>query len=70
MKKILSIEGMSCKNCVHHVETALKELPAVEIVSVDLKKGLANITLNREVSNDTLINTIDEVGYKVTKIEG
>ena len=69
MKKILNIEGMTCKNCVHHVETALNELDAVDSVSVDLKKGKAVLKLNNAVANETLINTIDEVGYKVVKIE-
>jgi copper chaperone len=70
MAKKLTIEGMSCKHCVNHVETALKELEGVSSVQVDLKKGVADVELTTEISDDTFKNAIDEVGYTVVKIEG
>jgi copper chaperone len=70
MAKTLTIEGMSCKHCVNHVETALKELEGVSSVQVDLKKGIANVELTSEISDETFKNTIDEVGYTVVKVEG
>ena len=36
MKKILTIDGMSCGHCVKHVETALKGIAGVDNVKVCL----------------------------------
>lgn len=39
----MSIQGMSCGNCVRHVESALRELPGVKAVTVELASGRANV---------------------------
>ena len=37
IKKIISIEGMSCKHCASKVEKALKEMKKKKKVKVDLE---------------------------------
>lgn len=40
MKRILTIEGMSCKHCVDRVTNGLKDIEGVKSVKVGLKKEL------------------------------
>lgn len=70
MKKTIFVEGMSCQNCVKHVTHALEDIDGVKAVNVDLDKGVANVELLKEVTEQTLIDAIDDAGYTVTKIEG
>jgi len=68
MKKILTIEGMSCGNCQHHVEEGLKELESVTSVEVNLETKTATVESADEIADDVLKSTISEVGYSVTGI--
>ncbi len=67
MKKIISIDGMSCQHCVAHVETALKGLPGVEKVKVDLKKNQAEVQAT-VLEDGAIRSAIDDAGYRVTAI--
>jgi P-type Cu+ transporter len=40
----LPVQGMSCASCVAHVERALKELPGVSDVVVNLATNKASLT--------------------------
>ncbi|GAA4075499.1 copper chaperone CopZ [Amphibacillus indicireducens] len=66
MKKIkLKVTGMSCNNCLNHVETALAELEGVEKVKVNLKKGIANVKFDETIQQvDDLIKAVDQAGYQ------
>lgn len=67
MKKMVSISGMSCQHCVAHVEQALKALPGVDKVKVDLKKNQAE--LKGEALDDGAIKAaVAQAGYEVTGI--
>ena len=66
MKKVLSIEGMSCMHCVAHVKEALEGIEGVKDVVVSLDENLA--TVETEVSDDILKNAIEEEGYDVVDI--
>ncbi len=55
MKKLLTIEGMSCGHCVMKVKSALARVPGVSRVDVDLLKKSAM------VEGDALVD--HEVGY-------
>ena len=69
MKKIISVEGMGCQNCVKHVTEALEALDGVDKAEVSLEKNNAVITLSKDVSDETIKSAIDEAGYDVSKIE-
>lgn len=68
MKKIIAISGMSCAHCVAHVEKALKALPSVEKVSVDLKKNQAEVK-GTQLDDGAIKSAITEAGYSVTLIK-
>ena len=68
MKKTLKVEGMMCQHCVAHVTKALEVVKGVAMVEVNLKKKIAVVELNAEVSNEALITAVTEAGYEVKKI--
>lgn len=64
------VAGMSCAHCVNRVEQALKSLPGIKNVDVDLNKNQARVTLEKkDSSNDQemisqCIQAIKEAGYE------
>lgn len=69
MKKIISVEGMSCEHCVKHVSTALQELPGVTKVEVSLAAKNAVIEASTDISDEAIRNAIDDAGYELKGIE-
>ncbi|MFK0166487.1 heavy metal translocating P-type ATPase [Rhizobium sp. NPDC090279] len=61
----LPIEGMSCASCVGRVERALKAVPGVETVSVNLATERASIMANAAVDRGKLVEAVENVGYSV-----
>lgn len=68
MKKVLSIEGMSCNHCVKAVEKALGKITGVSSVEVDLDAKTATVTLADKVSDEALKEVVTEAGYEVMAI--
>ncbi len=68
MKKVLSIEGMSCNHCVKAVEKALGKVAGVSSVEVDLDAKTATVTLADKVSDEALKEVVTESGYEVMAI--
>ena len=69
MKKTLSIEGMTCGNCVRHVTEALNDVEGVTSVVVDLAGKSADVDAEESVSDDALKEAVVEAGYSVTAVE-
>ena len=69
MKKVLHIEGMMCAHCVKHVTDALNALDGVNVLTVDLKKKIAEVSLEKETSDETLKKAIADAGYELKKID-
>lgn len=69
MKKKIIIEGMSCNHCVNHVKEALSELIGVQSVDVDLAKKTAVLTSENNISDESIKDAIEDVGYDVVSIE-
>ncbi len=69
MTKKISIEGMTCNNCKHHVEEALKELDGVTSAKVSLEGKFAEIELTHDVDDEKIKAAVDEAGYEVTNIQ-
>ncbi|MHB8918438.1 MAG: heavy-metal-associated domain-containing protein [Desulfocucumaceae bacterium] len=64
----LKVEGMSCNHCKMAVEKALKNLPGVSGVSVDLSGGKVKITYDPgSVSHEKIAGAIDQAGYRVVE---
>jgi copper chaperone len=67
MKKLLSIEGMSCAHCVAHVEAALSGIQGVSSVQVDLAAKSA-VVMGDSMDDERLKAAVADAGYEVTAI--
>jgi len=68
-KKVLYIEGMSCSHCQKRVEEALKKQRGVKDVEVSLRDKKAEVILDREISEREFREIIEDLGFKLKKIE-
>ena len=65
----LRVTGMHCASCVNHTEKALKKLPGVVSVSVNLAAEKAFIeALSGNVDNAQLIAAVEDAGYEATPL--
>ena len=64
MTKTVKIEGMMCPHCEAAVKKALEKLPQVDSAEVSHEKGTAVLTLNSELDNDTIKQTVEALEYK------
>ena len=69
MTRTMKIEGMMCGHCEARVKKVLEALPEVESADVSHEKGTAVVTLNAEISDDTLTKTVEEQDYQVISVE-
>ena len=66
----LPISGMTCASCVSHVEGALKELPGVSNVTVNLATNKANLSYDpKRVKLDEMLVAVKDIGYAITTAE-
>lgn len=66
-KQTFTIEGMSCAHCVAKVEGAINELPGIEKVKINLKKGRGVVKFDEgKTSSSAIATAATNVGY-VTK---
>lgn len=65
MTKTMKIEGMMCGHCEARVKECLEALEQVKEAVVSHESGTAVLTLNADISDDVLKNTVEQQGYKV-----
>jgi P-type Cu+ transporter len=66
----LPISGMTCASCVSHVESALKELPGVSNIVVNLGTNKANLSYDpQRLKLDDMRRAVEDVGYAITTAE-
>ena len=68
MKKTMIIEGMMCTHCTGRVEKALAALEGVEAVEMSLEGKSATLTLNGEIADQVLTDTVTQAGYEVVSV--
>src|SRR3990172_13358236 len=66
----IPVEGMTCASCVSHVENALKELPGVSDVAVNLATNKASLAFDpARATVADMQRAIADVGYRVPTAE-
>lgn len=60
----LGVRGMTCGNCVKHVDKAVRSVRGVSNVQVDLASGQVKITHAPDADLEAVIAAIDEAGYE------
>lgn len=66
-KKTMKITGMHCAHCAINVAKVLNEIDGVR-ADIDLSKGSARISYDREIDDDVLKNAVEKIGYHVAGI--
>lgn len=69
MNKTMKIEGMTCGHCTASVEKALRAVPGVTDVKVDLASKSAAVTAADSVTDAALSSAVDEIGFDVVGIQ-
>ena len=67
MKTTYSVKNMKCMGCVSTVRKALEEIPGIESAEVDLESALA--TIEGDVDQSVILETLREAGYPGTRVE-
>lgn len=62
------VEGMMCDACVSHVSNALKGVPGVSQVEVDLKAERATVQHEDSADVRLMATAIGDEGYKATAL--
>lgn len=60
----LRIVGMGCEGCVAAVEEALRNVPGVERVAVDLASGTGEVRTREAATAADLVAAIEKAGYE------
>ena len=60
---IISVEGMTCEICEHHVENALKKIKGVVEAKADHTTGKVNMTCSADPNEETVKKAISEADY-------
>ncbi len=61
----LGVEGMSCASCVSRVEDAIRQVPGIADVSVNLASGRARVVLGG-ADAATVVGAVERAGYATT----
>lgn len=62
--QVLSVIGMTCGHCRSAVESAIREVPGVTSVQVNLDHGTAKV--EGDADHKLLISAVEEAGYEAT----
>lgn len=66
-QKIVVIEGMSCEHCKNRVESYIATIDGAA-AKVNLKKKIALVSLEKNVTDDQIREVIEKAGYEVVEI--
>lgn len=69
MTKTMRIEGMMCGHCEARVKKCLEELAEVKEARVSYEQGTAVVTLQAELPDAVLKQTVEAQEYQVLSIE-
>ncbi len=65
--KTMEISGMHCDNCARNVTEAINSIDGA-IAKVNLKKGTAEVSYDRELDDNALRTAVEQAGYQVVSI--
>jgi copper chaperone CopZ len=60
----LRITGMTCNGCVRHVDKALRGVPGVTAVEVNLVDGTAKVAHEASAALPALVAAVESAGYE------
>ena len=68
MKEItIKVNGMVCGGCENRVKNAVSSIEGVEEVTADHVSGVVTVKANENVSEESIKNKIDDIGFEVVE---
>lgn len=67
-RKTIMVSGMHCAHCVQSVTDSLNRIDGVS-ARVDLSKGCAVVSLDREIEDEVLIQAVEKEGFSVVSVQ-
>lgn len=68
--RTFKVIGITCMDCVLHIADSVKRLPGARKVSGNLTQNTVKVGFEPDkVSVDTIIQAIEDAGYKVDAVE-
>lgn len=65
-RQTMRISGMTCGNCMRHVDAALRAIPGVTVE--DVRVGSATVAFDEAtVAPALLVDAVEDAGYDVTE---
>jgi copper chaperone len=65
---MLNVTGMSCDHCRTAVTQALRELPSLDDVEVNVELGTASFKFDEDIIKiETIVAAIEDLGYDVVR---
>lgn len=64
---IIKVKGMMCNGCENRVQSALKTVEGVKEVVANHTTGIVRVTSNDEVSEISIKEKIEDIGYEVER---
>ena len=68
MKQIVTLENISCQNCVKHVTDHFQTLTGVSDVQIDLDTKVATVTTDHTYSAEDYQAALAKTIYKVVNV--
>tara|TARA_B100000959_G_scaffold121038_1_gene127198 strand:- start:1430 stop:2149 length:720 start_codon:yes stop_codon:yes gene_type:complete len=62
---VIGVGGMTCNNCVNHVQTALSDIAGVSKVEVNLAEAKATINTESNIDKKILEEAVKAAGYSI-----
>ena len=62
---VIKVKGMVCGGCENWVQNAIKNIEGIKEVVADHNKGIVTVTSNEEVSENTIKEKIEDIGFEV-----
>ena len=62
---LITVQGMTCGNCVKHVKEAISELAGVSNVEIELEGGKVTIESAAALDSAVVSEVVTEAGYTV-----
>ncbi len=70
MVRTLTVPDMTCHSCVSTISKAVRLVPGITEVSVDLAAGTVQVAAPETVSTDAIAAAIADAGYTVAEADG
>lgn len=65
--KTVIIEGMTCEYCSARIENCISKIDGA-VAEVNLRKGKATVSMEHEIPDEKIRETIENAGYTVVEI--